>query len=66
MNKPVIDDDQMTDVQIRVYWDPIVSDEHTGAVPITSYSLEWDQASDDWIALVGETEETTNLFFVVD
>jgi hypothetical protein len=53
MNQPIINLDDVTDIQIRVHWEPIVSEEHTGAQSITSYSLESDQASGDWIDLVG-------------
>ena len=42
MNAPEIDYDSLTDTSIPVSWAPIISDLHTGALTILSYSLEWD------------------------
>jgi hypothetical protein len=48
MNVAVLDYDAMRDTSIKVDWNSITSDQDTGAVAILSYSLEWDQASDNW------------------
>lgn len=42
--------------QIEVEWVALTTAEETGASPITSYVLEWDQASGGgvWANLVGE------------
>ena len=64
MNVPEFDIVQLTDVQVSVYWDPIVTDQHTGAVPILSYSLEWDQAADNWVSLHGSDTNSLDLFFL--
>jgi hypothetical protein len=54
MSAPIMDESQTTDTSIRVYWQPITADVETGATIVTSYSLEWDQATGDWFSLVGE------------
>lgn len=54
MTVPVLDYDAMRDTSIKVDWAPITSDYDTGAVEITSYSLEWDQATGTWESLVGD------------
>jgi hypothetical protein len=48
MNVPSLDYDAMRSTLIKVDWSAITSDLDTGAVDILSYSLEWDQASDNW------------------
>jgi hypothetical protein len=65
MTVPVLDYDSMRDTSIKVDWTPITSDLETGASDILSYSLEWDQASDTWISLVGETLASLDLTFTV-
>ena len=52
----------MNDPQVSVYtkttitliWSPLVFNSETGASPITSYSLEWDQGTGSFVSLVGD------------
>lgn len=46
------------DVQIVVTWPEILTDEETGASELTSYSLEWDQGTGNWIALTGYSSDS--------
>jgi hypothetical protein len=52
MNVALIDEARSTDEILYIFWHPIVATAHTGASPILSYSLEWDQASDNWLEIV--------------
>jgi hypothetical protein len=65
MNAPIMDESETTDTSIRVYWKPITIDLETGGVSVTSYSLEWDQATGDWVSLVGESSDYLLLEFTV-
>ena len=65
MNAPIYDLTASTDKSIRVYWNPIVSDLDTGAVPITSYSLEWDQANGNWQSVVGNPIDFVAINFTI-
>jgi len=38
----------------------------TGSVPVTSYSLEWDQSTGDWAALIGYVSDYQLLEFTVN
>jgi hypothetical protein len=49
MNVALIDEARSTDEILYIFWHPIVTTAQTGASPILSYSLEWDQASDNWL-----------------
>jgi hypothetical protein len=66
MSPPIIDYDLVTDTTVFVRWEPITSDLHTGALPITSYSLEWDQATGNWQSLKGELSDSLDLYMNVD
>jgi|LauGreDrversion4_2_1035121.scaffolds.fasta_scaffold2006316_1 hypothetical protein len=66
MNAPQMDESKTTDVSIRVYWQPITSELETGSVPVTSYSLEWDQATGDWVALIGYESDYQLLEYTVN
>jgi hypothetical protein len=63
MNDPVVDFDRITATSIFVIWEPILSNLATGAVPITSYSLEWDQGTSNWVSLIGVTTPSLQLYF---
>lgn len=65
MNAPIVDYDLLTDTSIHLDWRPITSDLHTGAVDITSYSLEWDQATGTWESLQGDPTESLALLMTV-
>jgi hypothetical protein len=65
MNLPVNDYDAMRDISIKVDWTALITSLETGALPILSYSLEWDQAADSWISLVGESTPYTGLTYTV-
>lgn len=65
MNAPLVDYDLLTDTSIYLSWVPITSDLQTGAVPITSYSLEWDQATGVWESLRGDPTESLALIMSV-
>lgn len=49
------------DVKMVVTWDFIEVDALTGASPIVSYSLEWDQGSGNWQPLIGVASDSLAL-----
>lgn len=63
MNAPEVLDETASDESILVKWSPIVTDLHTGASPITSYSLEWDQGTGEWQTVHGLTEDSLVLYY---
>jgi hypothetical protein len=50
---PVNDFNSMRDTLIKIDWAAITQTIDIGASPITSYSLEWDQATGTWTPLFG-------------
>jgi hypothetical protein len=55
----------MRDTSIKVDWPEIISSLHIGAVPIVSYSLEWNQGIDSWVSLIGDPSDSLALSFTV-
>jgi hypothetical protein len=49
------------DIKMVVTWDFIEVDALTGASPITSYSLEWDQGNGNWQPLIGVASDSLAL-----
>jgi hypothetical protein len=66
MNLPLNDYDMMRDNRVKLDWQPLVTNFETGAVPILSYSLEYDQAVNDWVSVCGETSDYTQFTFTVE
>ena len=65
MNVP-IEDPSTSSTSITVTWSPIVTNEQTGALLITSYSLEWQSPSgSSWTALVGLSTPSLALTFTI-
>lgn len=65
MNLPINDYDSMRDTSIKIDWSLLTTDLETGAKPILSYSLEWDQANSDWVSLVGVASPYTDQTYTV-
>ena len=65
MNPPILDYAAMRDTSIKVDWSAITTDAETGGVAITSYSLEWDQATGNWVSIVGESSPSLALTYTV-
>ena len=65
MNVP-IEDPSTSSTSITVTWSPIVTNEQTGALLITSYSLEWQSPSgSSWTALIGLSTPSLALTFTI-
>lgn len=52
-----------TSTQLDIVWSAITANADTGASPITSYSLEWDQGTNTYDDLVGFTAPDTSLSY---
>jgi hypothetical protein len=65
MNVPV-EDPSTSSSSITVTWSPITSNDQTGALPISSYSLEWQNPTGvAWQALVGLSTPSLSLTYTI-
>ena len=55
-----IEDSRTSESQIVVNWAALSTAEDTGASPIVSYVLEWDQSTGSWQTLVGDSSDYTS------
>jgi len=65
MNAPIVNNNLTTDKSIYLSWTPITSSNDTGAQPILSYSLEWDQATGNWTSIIGNPSKSLALNIVI-
>jgi Fibronectin type III domain len=65
MTSPIINTYLTNDQSIYISWIPITSSNQTGAQAILSYSLESDQATGNWISIIGNPSRSLALNIVI-